>query len=99
MKEFVFNNEQLTPTTKLLLLFMIDKSKNGKKTALVTVDGVPDCVAANGARTAVASGNEITVYSSNGKESKKIETEHTVKDVFWCAGSIYTVENGHIYKY
>lgn len=32
MKEFVFNNEQLTPTTKLLLLFMIDKSKNGKKT-------------------------------------------------------------------
>lgn len=32
MKEFIFNNEQLTPTTKLLLLFMIDKSQNGKKT-------------------------------------------------------------------
>lgn len=74
-------------------------AKNGKKTALVTVDGVPDCVAASGGRTAVASGNEITVYSSNGKESKKIETEHTVNDIFWCAGSVYTVENGHIYKY
>ncbi len=74
-------------------------AKNGKKTSLITVDGVPECIAASGGRTAVASGNEITVYSSNGKESKKIETEHLVTDIFWCAGSIYTVENGHIYKY
>ena len=32
MKEFIFNSDQLTPVTKLLLLFMINKSKNGRKT-------------------------------------------------------------------
>lgn len=74
-------------------------SKNGKKTFSVVTDGVPDCVAAYGGKTAVVSGNEISVYSSKGEESEKIETSYPVTDAFWCSGTLYTVENGHLYRY
>lgn len=74
-------------------------SKNGKKTFGITVDGIPDCVAINGGKTAVVNGSEITVYNSNGGVSKTVETEHAVSEIFWCSTSIYTVENGTLYKY
>lgn len=74
-------------------------SKSGKMTYSIVTDGVPDCVAAYGSKTAVASGNEIVIYSSKGEESEKIETEYPVTDVFWCSGTLYTVENGHLYRY
>lgn len=74
-------------------------SKNGKMTYSTVADGVPDCVVVYGSKTAVASGNEIIVYSSKGEENEKIETAHPVADMFWCSGTLYTVENGHIYRY
>ena len=74
-------------------------SKSGKMTFSIVTDGVPDCVAAYGSKTALVSGNEIFIYSSKGEESEKIETEHPVTEVFWCSGTLYTVENGHIYRY
>ncbi len=74
-------------------------SKNGKKTATVTFDGVPDCIAINGGKTAASSGNIITVYTSNGTESKKIEAEHNITDMFWCSSTLYTVENSSICKH
>lgn len=74
-------------------------AKNGRKTAQFTVDGSPDCVAISGGRIAVSNGEDITVYSSNGKENKKFEAEHQVTELFWCSGTLYTVENGCIYKY
>ena len=74
-------------------------SKSGKKTCSVSIDGIPDCVSAQGERTAVAIGNEITIYSARGKETKKIETEVTPKQIFFCSGTVYTVEGGAIYKY
>ena len=74
-------------------------AKSGKKTAHFTVDGTPDCVAISGGKIAVSSGADITVYTSSGKESKKIEAEHTVTDLFWSSGILYTVENSSIYKY
>ncbi len=74
-------------------------SKNGKKTCSITVDGTPDCVAMNGGKIAVASDKEIAVYTANGKESKKTETEHSVSEIFWCSSNIFTVENGHLCKY
>lgn len=73
-------------------------SKNGRKTAQFTVDGTPDCFALSGGRIALSSGENITVYSSTGSESKKYEAEHTVTELFWCSGTLYTVENGCIYK-
>ncbi|MBQ8764107.1 MAG: hypothetical protein IJZ07_08385 [Clostridia bacterium] len=74
-------------------------SSGGKKTCSIVIDGLPDCVAAHAGRIAVASGNKITVYSSNGKESKVIETENPVAKVFICSGTVYTVEGGSIHKY
>lgn len=74
-------------------------SASGKKTCSIVMDGLPDCVAAHAGRIAVASGNRITVYSSNGNESKVIETESPVTDVFICSGTVYTVEGGAIHKY
>lgn len=74
-------------------------SRSGKKTCSVVVDGIPDCVAAEGGRIAVASGNEIVVYSQNGKEVKRIETENAVESVFIASGTIYAVGGGAIYKY
>lgn len=74
-------------------------SKSGKMTFSIVTDGAPDCVAAYGSKTAVASGNEIVIYSSKGEESEKLETEYPVTDVFWCSGTLYTVENGHLYRY
>jgi hypothetical protein len=74
-------------------------SSGGKKTCSIVVDGMPDCIAAHSGRIAVASGNNITVYSSNGKESKTIETESPVAGIFISSGTIYTVEGGSIYKY
>ena len=74
-------------------------SRSGKKTCSVVVDGIPDCVAAEGGRIAVASGNEIVVYSQNGKEVKRIETENAVESVFIASGTVYTVGGGAIYKY
>lgn len=74
-------------------------SSGGKKTCSIVVDGMPDCIAAHSGRIAVASGNNITVYSSNGKESKTIETESPVAGIFISSGTVYTVEGGSIYKY
>ena len=74
-------------------------SKSGKRTCTISVEGTPDCVSAQGERTAVAIGNEITVYSARGKATKKIETEATPKQIFFCSGTVYTVEGGAIYKY
>lgn len=74
-------------------------SRSGKKTCSVVVDGIPDCVAAEGGRIAVASGNEIVVYSQNGKEVKRIETENAVESVFIASGTVYAVGGGAIYKY
>lgn len=74
-------------------------SKSGKKTCSISIEGIPDCVSAQGERTAVAIGNEITIYSARGKETKKIETQVTPKQIFFCSGTVYTVEGGAIYKY
>ncbi len=74
-------------------------SSGGKKTCSIVIDGLPDCVAAHAGRIAVASGNNITVYSSNGTESKTIETENPVARIFICSGTVYTVEGGSIHKY
>ncbi len=74
-------------------------AKNGRQTANFTVDGVPDCVALSGGKIAISSGADITVYTTSGKESKKIEAEHTVTELFWSSGTLYTVENSSIYKY
>ncbi len=74
-------------------------SDRGKKTCSVVIDGLPDCVAAHSGRIAVASGNEITVYSSRGEEVKIIKTESPVVRIFICSGTVYTVEGGSIHKY
>ena len=74
-------------------------AKHGKKTAEFAVDGAPDCVAISGGKIALSNGDDITVYSSTGGEGKKHETEHAVAELFWCSGTLYTVENGCIYKY
>lgn len=74
-------------------------SKNGEKTFSLMLDGAPDCIAAKGGKTAVASGDKIAVYTSNGQESKTIEPEYPVTDIFWCSGTLYTVESGRICKY
>ena len=74
-------------------------SDSGKKTCSILIDSTPDCVAAHAGRIAVASGNTITVYSSNGKEAKIIETENPVTRVFICSGTVYTVEGGSVHKY
>lgn len=74
-------------------------SKKGEKTFSLTLDGAPECVAVNGGKTAASTGSEIVIYSSTGNESDRIETEHPVKDMFWCSGTLYTVESGHLCKY
>ncbi len=74
-------------------------SRNGKKTCSLVVDGIPDSVAADGGRIAVASGNEISVYSSSGKSTKTIETENPVSQLAICSGTVYAVQGGAIYKY
>lgn len=74
-------------------------SKSGTKTFSITLDGVPDGIAASGGKTAVVNGDEIVLYTSNGEESKTIESEHPVADVFWCSGTLYTVESGRLCKH
>lgn len=74
-------------------------SRSGKKTCSIVVDGIPDSVAADGGRIAVASGNEIIVYSQNGKEVKQIETENSVSQVIVSSGTVYAVVGGAIHKY
>lgn len=74
-------------------------SRSGKKTCSIVVDGIPDCVAAEGGRIAVASGNEIVVYSQNGNEVKRIETENSVLQLIISSGTVYAVESGAIHKY
>ena len=74
-------------------------SRSGKKTCSIVVDGIPDCIAARGGRIAVASDNEIAVYSQNGKEVKRIEAENAVESVFIASGTVYAVGGGAINKY
>ncbi len=74
-------------------------SRGGKKTCSIVVDGIPDCVAADGGRIAVASGSETAVYSQNGKEVKRIESETAVESVFIASGTVYAVDGSAIYKY
>lgn len=74
-------------------------SRSGKRSCSFTVDGIPDCIAAQGGRIALAFGEEIAVYSSNGKESKIIEVSVAPSQIFFCSGTVYTVESGAIHKY
>ncbi len=74
-------------------------SRSGKKTCSIVVDGIPDCIAAEGGRIAVASGNEIVVYSQNGKEVKRIDTENSVMQLLISSGTVYAVDGGAIHKY
>lgn len=74
-------------------------SRSGKRSCSFTVDGIPDCIAAQGGRIALAFGEEIVVYSSNGKESKRTEASAAPSQVFFCSGTVYTVESGAIHKY
>lgn len=78
---------------------MVRFSSSGKRTCAATLDGIPDCVTAYGGKIVVASGTEVSVYSSNGKLSRTVETENTVSEVFCCSGEIYTVEGSTIRKY
>ncbi len=78
---------------------MVRFSSSGKKTCAITVDGIPDCVTANGGKIVVANGNEITVYSSSGKEIRTVEAKNRVSDIFCCSGEIYTVEGSSINAY
>lgn len=74
-------------------------SRSGRQTCSFTVDGIPDCVAAQGSRIAVSAGNEIVVYSSGGRESKRIETKNSPSQLVVCSGTVYAVEGGAIHKY
>ncbi len=74
-------------------------SANGKRTCSIVTDGIPDSVSAQGDRTAVAIGNEIMIYSAKGKHTKTIETEQIPAQIFFCSGTVYTVEGGAIHKY
>lgn len=74
-------------------------SKSGKRTCSFSFDGVPECMDADGGKIALVSGKEIIVYSSTGKEQRRIETENSVSEIICCSGSFYTVESGEIHKY
>ncbi|MBQ2847749.1 MAG: hypothetical protein IJE74_05775 [Clostridia bacterium] len=78
---------------------MVRYSSRGKKTCTVTLDGIPDCVASYGGKIAVANANKITLYSSNGKETRTVETENSVSELICCSGGIFAVENGAVCKY
>lgn len=75
---------------------MVRYSKKGKKTFEITVDSELDCVANYGSKTAVAHGNEITVYNSEGEIAESITAEHPVTDLFWCNGTLYRIEGNRI---
>ncbi len=74
-------------------------SKSGERSFTLTLDGKPDIIATNSGKTAVVSGNEIAVYNSSGKETETIETEHPAADIFWCSGTLYSVESGRLCQY
>lgn len=78
---------------------MFRYSAGGKKTCSLSLDGKPSRAAAQGGKIAAAFGSNITVWSSSGKEVKQITTESAASDIFFCSGSLYTVENGAICKY
>lgn len=74
-------------------------SSSGRKTCTFSVDGIPDCIVADGGRIAVATGTEITVYSSGGKQTKQIQTENPVSEMFICSGTVYSVEGSTVVKH
>ncbi len=71
---------------------------NGKKSCTFSVSGIPDCVAADGGRIALAYGNEIAVYNSRGKQSKQIEADSPITEMFIISGTVYSVEGGTVVK-
>ncbi len=74
-------------------------SKSGERTFTLSLDEKPECVAVNGSKTAAVNGDEIVIYSSRGEENKKIQTGHPAADIFWCSGTLYSVEGGQLCKY
>lgn len=74
-------------------------SSGGRKSCTFSVDGIPDYIAADGGRIAVSTGTEITVYSSGGKQTKDIQTENPVSEVFICSGTVYSVEGSTVVRY
>jgi hypothetical protein len=74
-------------------------SKSGENSFSLTLDDKPDIISTNRGETAVLSGNEIVVYNSSGKETETIETEHPASDIFWCSGTLYSVESGSLCQY
>lgn len=74
-------------------------ASSGRKTCTFSVDGIPDCIVADGGRIAVATGTDITVYSSGGKQTKQIQTENPVSEMFICSGTVYSVEGSTVVKH
>jgi hypothetical protein len=74
-------------------------SASGRKTCTFSVDGVPDCIVADGGRIAVATGTEIAVYSSGGKQTKDIQTDNPVSEMFICSGTVYSVQGTSVVKH
>lgn len=74
-------------------------SSSGRKTCTFSVDGIPDCIVADGGKIAVATGTDITVYSSGGKQTKQVQTENPVSEMFICSGTVYSVEGSTVVKH
>lgn len=74
-------------------------SASGKKSCSFSVDGIPDCIVASGGRIAVATGSDITVYSSSGRETKQLQTDNPVSEIFICSGTVYSVEGSTVVKH
>ncbi len=74
-------------------------SASGRKTCTFSVDGIPDCIVADGGRIAVATGTEIAVYSSGGKQTKDIQTDNPVSEMFICSGTVYSVQGTSVVRH
>ncbi len=72
---------------------------NGKKSAEIVVNGVPDAVDISDNRTAVSVNGEIIRYSLSGKELERYQPLGKTGDIVVTSGSVYSTESGYIRKY
>lgn len=78
---------------------LIRYSSSGEKTFQTTFKSELSQVYADGSRTAVLSGKEVTVLNSAGETVKSVELEELPDSIVFAGGSIYSLEQESIVKY
>lgn len=78
---------------------VIRYNSRGKKLFEATVDGTAGAAEVSGSKTALLTGNKVTVLNRSGDKVSLLELDNVPKDFVYADGHCFTLENNLLKKY